>query len=171
MLVIVLGEHVEVIGVEGDVEVVVVAGLYLSHEVVALVLQRTELELVLRHDVFTGEVGIGGLILVVDIVGTLEGVLVCRGHYCRVYVGVGNELTTGIEHNILYVAISVIEFYSCHLDVAYLVIAFCYLEVEAEQGFGVVEGDLHVALVGTGLFADVTFAGSAGEDIAIVYGG
>lgn len=60
VLIVVLCEDVEVGGVEGDVEVIVVAGLYFGYGGAASILERTEFEGVLSGYAFAGKVGIGG---------------------------------------------------------------------------------------------------------------
>lgn len=57
MLVVMLGKHVEVIGVESDIKVVVIAGLYLRD---FRAIKRIQGESILCYNTFTGEVSIGG---------------------------------------------------------------------------------------------------------------
>ena len=127
LFVVVLREHIEVIGVEGDVEVVVVAGGDRSNGG-TVGNQSAEGELVGGGDAFAGQMVRGGIILVVDVVGAADGVLVCGGHYCWVDVGVGDELVAGGKYFVYEFAVSVIEDDVCHTYVAHLVVLFAHLK-------------------------------------------
>lgn len=150
MLVVVLGEYIQVIWVEGDFEVVVVASIELGNRIATGILQRAEFELVLRYYAFAGEVGIGGIILVVDVVGTLNGVLGANGCDRWVNVGIGNERHVVLIENFFNdCTVGVIEFDASYLYIAYLVVLFVYLEGEAEECLGVMQGELHVKVLQT----------------------
>lgn len=165
MLVVVLGEDVEVVGVERDVEVVVVAGLDLM-----IFSSRTaehyfiKGEMVLCRHALAGKVSIGGLVLVVDVVGAADGVLIRSGYYLRVNVAVGYELTRGGEDFVHEGAGAIVETDACHADVAHFVVFLADFEGEAEECLGVMQGELQVVGV------EIVFGSFACEFIAAIYG-
>lgn len=79
-------------------------------------------------------------VLVVDVVGTAEGVLRAYRNQGWVYVCVGDELVRRAEHLVCQSNVIAVEVYVRYLYIPYTIIAGIQLEGEAEKRLGVVEG-------------------------------
>lgn len=158
---IVIGESIEVVRIEGDEEIVIEAGgkNYRVLKVfrvtkVLKVFKSAKFERVLRHYVGAGDVGVVDLvwtcgigILIVNIVGALEGVHRACGYHVGVNVGVSNDLIVGGEHLVGEVTLVAIQLYFCYLDVTDRVIFLGFLKGKAKQSLGVVKGDVEVRIL------------------------
>lgn len=145
MLVVVVREDVEVVGIDGGVDVVVVTGFELVYFVVACVLKIVERERVPCLDVLSS--GVGSVfcdagfsnhvandfefgVLVVDAIGTLD-IVGLRGQVglTGVEIEVGNGRIVGLlEHLLGYGVFLSVEFDARDEDVAYLVVLLAHSE-------------------------------------------
>lgn len=149
---IVIGESIEVVRIEGDEEIVIEAGG--KNYRVLKVFKSAKFERVLRHYVGAGDVGVVDLvwtcgigILIVNIVGALEGVHRACGYHFGVNVGISYDLIVGGEHLVGEVTLVAIQLDFCYLDVTDRVIFLGFLKGKAEQCLGVVEGDAEVRIL------------------------